>query len=245
MSRSSSKGCGRSRSSASTPMVPRARRPRISIRSGMARDAIGRSSAGRFQFRGDGDEAAPERIELAAGDALDDGDGLRAAGHHAGPADVAADESGHPVADLLTVQQDLGALGHQPAQLRVELAQHDARVVGGAEGAVEVGDAQLLVIVEVVGRRDDRNHQAEALLPDPDDLLLAADPAMVGAIAARPLADGQVVLDDPREVPGLDALGPLPLHAADHDASSSSAARTVGATSWTRTIRTPRLMAHV
>src|SRR5206468_4317159 len=49
---------------------------------------------------------------------------------------------------------------------------------------------------------------------DPDDLFLTPHPAVGAGVAARPLADRQSVLDDPREVPGRDARRPLPLHAA-------------------------------
>ena len=124
-------------------------------------------------------------------------------------------------------------------------------VVGAAERTVPVRDAELVVVVQVVRRRDDRDHAAEALLADPDDLLLAAHPAVVLAEAARPLAHREAVLDEPGEVAGLDAQGPLAPqlghHAAPASAMSptSSTACTVASTSWARMRRTPCTAAHV
>ena len=63
---------------------------------------------------------------------------------------------------------------------------------------------------------------------------------MVGREAAWPLAHGQMVPDDPREVSGRDPGSPLSLHAAG---PYSRATCTVAATSCTRTIATPETMA--
>ena len=57
---------------------------------------------------------------------------------------------------------------------------------------------------------------AEAVLAEPDDLLLAADAAMVVAVAARALADRELVLHDPGEVAGRDPEGPLAAQARRH-----------------------------
>src|SRR4029079_1147293 len=59
-------------------------------------------------------------------------------------------------------------------------------------------------------------HAAEAVLADPDDLLLASHAAVVLAVAAGALADGELVADDPGEVAGGDAEGPLPAQARGH-----------------------------
>ena len=61
-------------------------------------------------------------------------------------------------------------------------------------------------------RRQQRHHPVEALDPQPDDLLLAADPAVVRREAPGPLAHRQLVLHDPREVARGDPRRPLPLH---------------------------------
>src|SRR5207247_3419709 len=100
--------------------------------------------------------------------------------------------------------------------------------------------AQLVVGVEVVRRREQRHDPGEALLPDPDDLLLAPHPTVGSGIATGALADRQSVLDDPGEVPGDDPGGPLSFHPA-----TTLAACAVGRTSWTRTMPAPCAMAHV
>src|SRR6185437_8567408 len=94
----------------------------------------------------------------------------------------------------------------------------------------------LLVGGEVVGGREQGDDPAEALDAQPDDLLLAAHPPVVDREAAGPLADGEVVLDDPGEIAGRDPRSPLALHAAG---PYSRVSWTVAATSWTRTIRVP------
>ena len=101
-------------------------------------------------------------------------------------------------------------VGQEPLDLGVERGQ-----VGGASsstlnGPVPPRDTQLVVVVEVVRRRDERDHAGEPLLADPDDLLLAPDAAMVGAVAAGTLAHGELVLDDPVEVPGRMPWAHLP-----------------------------------
>src|SRR3546814_4796412 len=92
------------------------------------------------------------------------------------------------------------------------------------EREVAPGDTELVVVVEVVRRRDQRDDAGEALLADPDDLLLAPHPPVVRAVAARPLAHGELVLQDPREVAGLDPLGPLALHGHHWHSLSSDGA---------------------
>ena len=51
---------------------------------------------------------------------------------------------------------------------------------------------------------------AKATFANPDDLFLAPNSAVTVAHASRPLADRQLVLEDPREVTRRDAEGPLP-----------------------------------
>src|SRR5205823_12523594 len=114
-------------------------------------------------------------------------------------------------------------------------------------------DAELVVGVEVVGRRQQADDAREPLLAHPDDLLLAAHLAVVGAVATDALRHRQLVLDDPEEVARDDPLRPLPFHDAPTTpapapttpapaATSSPTMRiacTCGATSWTRTMRAP------
>src|SRR6478672_6080501 len=135
-SKSTSNGCARSRSSGFTPMRPRARNPRISMRSGMA----GTLSAVRREPAGELDEAAAERVELLAADALDERDRLRPVRHQAGPADVPADQADEPVPELLAVHDDLRAVAEHLVDLGVEGLEVGPGVVGAAEGTVPVCD---------------------------------------------------------------------------------------------------------
>ena len=157
------------------------------------------------------DQLPADRAHLAVQDLLDDGDGLGPVDDQAGPAQVAGHHAHEPVAQLLLVDEDL-LPGRQPvAQLAVEVGQDRDGIVVGAERDVGPGDAELVVGVQVVGRRQQRDDPGEALAPQPEDLLLAADPAVVAGVAAGPLADGQLVLDDPGEEAGRDPPGPLAL----------------------------------
>ena len=169
----------------------------------------GASGAASAQLGGVEDDVAGERVELAAGEALGDGDRLGVVVDQPGPADVAAHDPDDAVADLLAVDEHLGARPEQVVELAVERAQPQVELVA-VERPVARGDAELVVVVEVVRRLDDRDDAAEAVLADPDDLLLAADPAVVVAVAAGPLADRELVLEDPGEVAGRDAERPPP-----------------------------------
>src|SRR5581483_2506914 len=132
-------------------------------------------------------------------------------------------------------------------EVGVELLQHDLGVVVRAEREVGPAHAELVVGVQVVRRRQQGADAGEALFAQPDDLLLAAHLAVVARVAAGTLGDRQLVLDHPREVPGGDARRPLAPHDASSRGTSSPtrrAAWTTGATSWTRTIAAPCVIAH-
>ena len=101
-------------------------------------------------------------------------------------------------------------------QLGEQLGQHRPGVVVEGEGDVLPRHPEVVVGVEVVGRAEQGDDPGEALLPDPDDLLLAADGTVGPGVAAGALADRQLVLDDPGEVPGGDPGGPLALHDDRH-----------------------------
>src|SRR4029079_3677672 len=133
------------------------------------------------QAGGAEDDVAGEGVELATGDALGDRDRRRVVVDEALPADVSAHDPDEAVADLFAVHDHLGSVLEQLVQLAVEGAQPRGGVLG-VERAVARADAELLVVVEVVRRRDDRDHAAEPVLTDPDDLLLAAHPAAGPAV---------------------------------------------------------------
>src|SRR4029079_17526181 len=97
----------------------------------------------------------------------------------------------------------------------------------------------------------------EPLLGEPDQLLLAADLAMVAGESARPLRRREPVFDDPAEHPRLEALGPaspqrrhrvstISRRATDARAIAprTAAACTAPRPSCTRTIAAPRSSAH-
>ena len=164
---------------------------------------------------------------------------------------------------LLRLQQapELG-VGHR------QVARH---VLVAGEGPVLPLHRQLVVVVEVVRRGRHRDDQVEALLADPDDLLLAAHLAVVRPESTRPLTDRELVLDHPVEVPGLDPLCPLALRPACYllafvcvisatvsricdgrelrrgmtSRSAQRRRRTARRRRGSRTIRAPQIMAHV
>src|ERR687898_2500311 len=200
------------RSLGSTPTRASTRNPRSSMRSqGSGEGSVTSRLGPAAQLVGRGHEYAALRPELPPGEPFGHGDRLGTVGHEPGPEQVARDQSADAVAHLLLVDEQLLAAGQQVAQLAVEgLLEHD-RVVVGLLGAVEPRHAQLVVVVEVVGCGDERDDVVEALLTDPDDLLLAAHAAMVVTVAPGALADGEPILEHPHEVAGGDALGPLAL----------------------------------
>ena len=92
------------------------------------------------------------------------------------------------------------------------------------ERHVLVRDPGLAVRVEVVRRVEERHDPGEAVLGEPDQLLLPPDLAVVAGEPTRPLRGGEPVLDDPAEQPRLEALGPAAPQRR-HRVSTISAAR--------------------
>ena len=105
------------------------------------------------------DQLPPERAHLAVQHPLDERGGLRPARHQAGPHQVAGDEPRDPVAELLAVDQHLAPVGQQVVELGVQGAAAAARRPRwSANGTVQPRDAELVVVVQVVRRRDQRDH---------------------------------------------------------------------------------------
>ena len=75
-------------------------------------------------------------------------------------------------------------------------------------------DAQLVVGVQVVRRRQQRHDPREALPPQPEDLLVTPHFSVIAGVAAGTFADRQMPLDYPSEEPGRYALCPLTFHPA-------------------------------
>src|SRR5437660_2257229 len=172
----------------------------------------------------DRDDLPAGRAHLLAGEALDDGDGDRAGLDQPGVEQVAGQYAAEPVPELLQVDEDLLVrVVEQRGDVAVHVGQEGGQVAAGhPEGDLQVGQAHLVVGVEVVGRVEQRHHHGEAVLPEPDDLLHPAHLAVVAGVAAGPLAGGHPVLDDPAEHAGLDPPGPLALHRLHrvHDATA-------------------------
>ncbi len=168
------------------------------------------------QFVRHEDDLTGEGVELALGDALGEVDDRGRIVDHAAPADVAAHDADDPVIDRFAVGDHLRAGLEQAVQLGVERLQPQAEIVGAGERAVQVVQAQLVVVVQVVRRRDDADDAAEAVLAQPDDLFLTADATMVLPVAAGALAHGELVFHDPREVARRDAQRPLPAQPGRH-----------------------------
>ena len=178
-SRSISNGWARSCSSGFTPMMPRARRPRISMRSstgGPTRTIRAARAPAREPSHDVTDAVAPARSDRAAAQAGEGRVDRRRAGgrarspgrrgcgrsgsswrpvivsmieivcgpsgHHARPADVATDDAGDPVADLVGVHHHLRAVGQHLVDLGVERRSTVRASSPGAERAMEVGHAR-------------------------------------------------------------------------------------------------------
>src|SRR5688500_2388179 len=223
MTRSTSNGCGCVRSASRTPWVPSTRSPRNSILS-MAPET---SDLGC-----DADQLAPTGAHLPVQHLLDDRDRVRPGVHQPAVEQEAADDAHHAVAELFLVQEDALARADPFLELVVEVEQHDARVRASTEREMRPRDAELVVGVEVVRRRQQRHDAREALVPQPQDLLVAPHLPVVAGITTGALAHRQLVLDDPREVARLDAAFPLPPHTVT---PTRRAASTAGRTSCTRT----------
>ena len=81
------------------------------------------------------------------------------------------------VADLLGVHEDLGVVVEQIADLPVQRGEIRIEVLR-VERTMPVRHLEFFVVVQVVRGSDDREDAREAVLPQPDDLLLAADAAV-------------------------------------------------------------------
>src|SRR6185312_394826 len=230
---STAKGWGRSCSSGRTPWVPVTRRSRISMRS-FTTWSLGGVAGGHALHLGE--ELTPGGAHGVPDHLLDQGDGLGQVGDAPGPHEVARGDAHRAVAQFVLVHEDAQARGEGVVDVLVAGEQDGPGVAGALERVVGPGQALLVIGGEVVRGREQGDDPPEALDAQPDDLLLAADPPVVDAETARPLADREVVLDDPGEVAGRDAGGPLALHAAG---PYSRVSWTVAATSWTRTMPVP------
>ncbi len=129
-------------------------------------------------------------------------------GNHPGEHEVAADESGQAIADLLHVHEDRRVGAEQALQFGVDRIQRRSRGRGVVQRPVFPADTQLVVATQVVARCE-RDDIPKSSFADPDDLLLPPHRSVLFSVAAELLTDRELVCDHPFEVPGWDSLGPF------------------------------------
>ena len=117
---------------------------------------------------------------------LANGDGLDGIFDHSLPPDEGGHGTHDDVADLFAVDNHLDVVGEQLLEFFEETTSPlvNFLVIFVVIRAVLVIDVQLVVVMQVVGGRNDADQATEMVFPDPDDLFLAADSAMVIAIAS-------------------------------------------------------------
>ena len=114
-----------------------------------------------------------------------------------------------------------------------------------AERHVHVREAGFVVRVQVVRRVEQRHDVREAVHDEPDQLFLAPHLAVIAGEAARALAGAEAILDHPREIARLEALGPPAAESAGaHAAIPSGVARSSASSSCDRARATRRRRAR-
>jgi hypothetical protein len=159
-----------------------------------------------------GGELPPARPELTTRQPLDDSHCLRTCGEPTGPEQIPRHHTDDAVPKLVLMQEDTLTLGKPFVELKEEVRKVLPGIPTGWDGEVCGGDGTLLVGLEVVRGGEHRDNPSESLHAEPDDLLLAADTAVVRREAAGTLAHGQLILDDPGEIPRRDPCRPLTPH---------------------------------
>jgi len=116
---------------------------------------------------------------------LADGNCLNRIFDHSLPAHKRSHGTHDDVADLFAVNDDLHVVGEQLFEFFKQSTSPlvDLFVVLVVVGPVLVVDVEFVVVVQVVWGRNNADQATEMVFPDPDDLFLAPDSAMVVAIA--------------------------------------------------------------
>ncbi len=116
---------------------------------------------------------------------LANGDGLDGVFDHSLPANEGRHGTHDDVADLFAVDNHLDVIGEQLLQFFEETPRPfiNFLVIFVVIGPMLIIDVEFVVIMQVVRSRDDADQATEMVFPDPDDLFLAPDSAMVVAIA--------------------------------------------------------------
>ena len=116
---------------------------------------------------------------------LANSNGLNGIFDHSLPTNEGRHGTHDDVADLFAVDNHLDVVGEQLLEFFEEPTSPFVNflVIFVVIRAVLVIDVQLVVVMQVVGGRNDADQATEMVFPDPDDLFLAADSTMVIAIA--------------------------------------------------------------
>lgn len=139
------------------------------------------------------------------------------------PEQVASDQTTDSVAEFFRVNENSLTALKEHAEFGEEGGLEDAEIVIG-DWPVTPHHTELVVIVEIQRGRDHRDDTGEALFANPDDFFLAANLAMIRAIATGSLTDGESLSDHPVKIAGSDALRPLPFTGHGAHAATTLAA---------------------
>ena len=72
-----------------------------------------------------------------------------------------------------------------------------------------VCEVELVIVVQVVRRTDDRDDATKIVFAKPNDLLLATNPTVVDAVATGALTNSELVFNNPCEIARGDPERPL------------------------------------
>ena len=116
---------------------------------------------------------------------LADGNCLNRIFDHSLPAHKRSHGTHDDVTDFFAVDDDLHVAGEQLLEFFKKSTSPfvDLFVVLVVVGPMLVVDVEFVVVVQVVRGRNDADQATEMVFPDPDDLFLAPDSAMVIAIS--------------------------------------------------------------
>lgn len=143
-----------------------------------------------------------------SGEAFADSDRLFGILDEPVPSNEGAHRTHDAIADLFTVYDDFHVAREEPLEF-VEQAARPLIDVVCVVGTVLVGDSQLVVVVQIMGCRNDADQTSEVVFPDPDDLFLSSDASMIVPVSTRPFTYRQPILENPCEVPGSDSQSPF------------------------------------
>ena len=167
------------------------------------------ASSGVAEVMGAKDERSRRRLESTIRQSFDQGDCFGRFVHHSEPAKIGPHDADELVADFFGVDDRPVSVGQQRVQFREESPAPVVDVVAGEQRDMPVRDSDFFVGLQVVRCAADADDAMKIVFPQPDDFFLASYFAVAGSDTARPLADGELVLDDPDEVARLDTECPL------------------------------------